>query len=239
MESTKHPTLELQESYWDNRWTRTPKANAYQLRRGEAVLKIVKGLNLKNPKIIDLGCGTGWFTQALTNCGEALGIDLSEEAIKTAQDNFPGVKYRAGNVYEMDLPKGCFDIVVSQEVIAHVQNQVEYLKLTMELLKPGGYLIITTVNKFVHQRMNWPQSETNHIEDWLDRKGFKKLLIREYNILKITTALPMGDRGIFRLINSTKLNKVINVFFEEESIALLKERLGCGWTLLALCQKRK
>ena len=52
----------------------------------------------------------------------------------------------------MSLPENHFDVVVSQEVIAHVPDQAAYLEKAADVLRRDGYLIITTPNKFVVDR---------------------------------------------------------------------------------------
>src|SRR6202011_3628857 len=100
------------------------------------------------------------------------------------------------------------DVVVSQEVIAHVPDQSGYLERAARVLKPGGYLIVTTPNLFVHSRNYWAPIPSGHIEQWLTRRELKRLLRPYFQVLRTTTAVPMGHGGILRLVNSTKLNWV-------------------------------
>ena len=145
---------------------------------------------------------------------------------------------RAGNLFEMDLPEQHFDVVVSQEVIAHVPDQSGYLKRAAHVLKPGGHLILTTPNLFVHNRNVWGPTPPGHIEQWLSRRRLKRLLHPHFRVLRMTTAVPMGHGGMLRLVNSPKLNWILELLFSRERIETFKEWAGFGWTQIVLAQKR-
>jgi len=185
-----------------------------------------------------MGCGMGWFANKLAQFGPTTGIDLCDEAIEHAKSKFPQVIFKAGNVFEMDLPKQHFDVVVSQEVIAHVPDQVGYLERAAQVLKPGGYLIVTTPNRFVHNRSDWGPHPPGHIEHWLSRGELKRLLRPYFRVLRMQTAVPMGNRGVLRFVNSYKLNWVLRLLLSDERIDALKEWAGFGWTQIVLAQKR-
>ena len=160
-----------------------------------------------------MGCGMGWFASQLAQFGPTTGIDLSDDAIAQAKSNFPQVTFMAGNVFEMELPERQFDVVVSQEVIAHVPDQPGYVEHAARGTKPGGYLIVTTPNRFVHFRNQWPPSPSGHIEQWLSRGALKRLLRPHFRVLRTTTAVPIGRGGILRLVHSTKLNWAFGLLF--------------------------
>src|SRR3989441_2447937 len=94
------PSLAEQRRYWDERWDRQRLPNDYQRRRGDAVLAMLDSLRLRDPEILDFGCGTGWFTADLARRGRATGIDLSEVAIAQARTAYPQVRFIAGNLYQ-------------------------------------------------------------------------------------------------------------------------------------------
>ena len=240
MSTDEHPTLDVQKKYWDDKWdwVRTQYPHDRAVRRGDKILAYLRTLGLECPKILDLGCGTGWFANQLAQLGPTTGIDLSEEAIAQAKSQFPRVTFEAGNLFEMALPERNFDFVVSQEILAHVADQSGYLERAARVLKPGGYLVVTTPNRFVHDRNQWPVRPPGHIEQWLSRKGLKRLLRPHFRLLRTTTAVPLGHRGILRLVNSSKLNGVLGLLFTPEMVVAFKEWAGFGWTQIVLAQKR-
>lgn len=238
---TEVPPSEIeQKQYWDSRWNRVKGEypHAWAQRRGAAMLAILQTLPLQRPRILDMGCGTGWFTEKLAGMGEATGVELSEVAVSLARSRYPHATFAAGNVLEMPLPVAHFDVVVSLEVIAHVAEQGRYLERAAQVLKPQGHLIITTVNKFVHDRLDWEEDSPGHIRYWLDRRSFRQLLRRHgFRVLRMTSVIPMGHHGILRAVNSHKLNALLTRAIPERTLETLKERVGLGWTLIALAQK--
>jgi 2-polyprenyl-3-methyl-5-hydroxy-6-metoxy-1,4-benzoquinol methylase len=241
MQAIEHPTLELQKEhwkYWNFRPGHPEHCTLRPFRRAEKILAYLRSLRLERPNILDMGCGMGWFADKLSQFGPTTGIDLCEEAIAKAKSNFSHVTFQAGNVYGMDLPEQYFNVVVSQEVIAHVPDQNGYLERAARVLKPGGYLIVTTPNLFVHNRNNWTPIPPGHIEQWLTRRGLKRLLRPHFQVLRTTTAVPMGRGGILRFVHSTKLNWTLERLFSPGQIEAFKEWAGFGWTQIVLAQKR-
>lgn len=238
------PTIEDQRQFWDwhwQNWEDRKVLNDWTERRAREILSLIGGLQLKRPRILDLGCGRGWFTERLADLGEAHGIDLSPEGIAAAQVRRPEIQYLAGNIYDAPLPRNFFDIVVSQEVIAHVEDQAKYVDLAAEVLKTGGYFIITTGNKFVMDRLGdvgWNVQPPQHIANQLSRGQLKKMLSPRYKVLRTLTIIPHGKLGILRLVNSYKLNAAARTLFSQQKIDAWKEKAGFGWQMIFLAQKK-
>lgn len=231
------PTIGDQKHYWDDRWIKSPTPNDYQIRRGQEIISFLHSIDLEKPKILDIGCGTGWFTAELNEIGESTGIDLSEDAINLAHHRYPHIKYLCGNLYGSLFPNDSFDVIVAMEVLPHVEDQLGFINIISSILKPDGYLALSMVNKFAMNRAEWDHGPGSHIVQWVSMRDLKKLLRRRFVILKTKTIIPIGDRGILRLLNSHKLNTMARLFFPEESITGFKERIGCGYSRLVLAQK--
>ncbi len=244
MSVSHYPTLGNQRRFWDRHWQNwegRKTINEWSLKRNGAILAFLRSLSLDHPTILDLGCGPGWFTESLAHFGKVTAIDLSEEAITRARSQFPHITFVPGNLFEIPLPAGHFDVVTSQEVISHVEFQVEYLDRAAYVLKPGGYLILSTDNQFVMDRsadVGWAPQPPEHIERYLDMKGLKRLLRSHFRVLRSTTILPMGQGGILRLINSYKVNTALEFLIPRQYLTALKERAGFGYKLIVLAQKR-
>lgn len=238
MRGTALPTLSDQQLYWDARWARTPYPNAWQRKRADAVFQMVRPLTLKNRNILDVGCATGWFTEELSHLGPAMGIDLSEHAIGIARQCYPNVPFEAGDFFKMKLPARSYGLIVSQEVVAHVADQKGFVRRLAELTVPGGYLVITTANKFVMERVDFGPDSRAHVKQWLSARELKGLLAAAgYKVLKKRCVIPLAGRGVLRLANSWKLNALLRLIFSPESIERMKERAGLGYSLIVLAVK--
>lgn len=242
MQPSSDPTISEQRRFWEtwNASLRDPEhLNEWCIRRAEVILQYFKSLNLENPEILDFGCGTGWLSEILAKFGPVTGVDLAESAIATAKTRCPHCTFFAGDFFKMSLPMGHFDVVVSQEVVAHVPDQVAYINRAAEALKLGGHLIITTPNKYVIDRADvFPPQPPEHLEKWLTIRDLKNLLRPHFHVLRSTSILPMGNRGMLRITNSTKVNALLASFISSRRIEKLKEQLGLGYTLILLAQKQ-
>ena len=234
-----HPSIGDQQKFWDHKWELTQAPNEWSKRRGEAVLAWLRALPLYNPQILDIGCGTGWLTERLSHIGAATGVDLSERGIAIARARYPHLTFIRGDITEMDMAQACFDVVVSQEVIAHVQNQAGHVDFIARLLKPGGYLVLTTPNKFIVDRdPPWLPQPPEHIEQWLSMQDVKRLLRPKFDILRAGTIIPMGHRGILRIVNSPKLNAILRPIVTRKRLDALNVWAGFGYTILILGRKQ-
>lgn len=242
MQTTDEPTLEGQREFW-NKWNAARRDPAHLVDwaviRGKAILRAVDSLRLDRPAILDLGCGTGWLTEKLAEYGQATGIDLSDAVLERARERCPQIQYIAGDLFETRLPQEHFDLVVSQDVVAHVLDQPGYIAIAAGALKPGGYLVITSTNRFVVTRMNLPPQPPEHIEHWLDMRSFRRLLRSHFDIIRTTTVMPIGSQGVLRLINSGRLQSLLRPLVSPQGLAAAKERLGLGYNMIAVARKRR
>lgn len=238
------PSIEDQRQFWNSHWRHAEQRrvlNSWTERRAQTILQLIQQLNIRRPTILDCGCGHGWFTERLADVGEAWGIDLSPEAIGMATSRRSDIRYIAGDVCQTKLPDNHFDFVVSQEVIAHVQDQRAYLQKISKILKPKGFLIITTGNKFVMDRLGdvgWIQYPPEHIESELTCRQMKRLLRPWFKILRLRTIIPHGTSGILRIVNSYRFASLLNPLIGQKRLEQIKERAGFGWQMVVLAQKK-
>jgi hypothetical protein len=105
-------------------------------------------------------------------------------------------------------------------------------------LKTGGYLILTTVNKFVFERReDVAPIAPGQIRQWLNTKDVKLLLRPLFCLQRVMTVMPEGHKGTLRLINSHKLNALMQLFFSPATLTRLKEMAGLGQTIVVLARK--
>ncbi len=239
------PSLSEQREFWDwhwRNWRGRKTINSWKEQRHREILSLLRSLPLSHPRILDLGCGHGWFTAKLADLGEATGIDLSEEAIRLAEAENTHVRFIAGNLYEYPLDLEYYDVVVTQEVIDHVEDQVAFIDRAAHVLKSGGYFIVSCANKFVMDRLGaneFPKESPAHIEYYLSLAELKRLLLPRFKVIRARSILPVaGQRGILRLVHSYKVNTALRFLVPHEYLEALKERAGFGYQLIVLAQKR-
>ncbi len=190
--------------FYDNRWTKKSFLNSLKLRRATKIMEyftVVKR-KLKLPLTIDLGCGDGRFISFIGEFTPAEGIELSEEAVRIAQEKYPDTKFHQGNALEFPFKQQHYDLVISQEVIEHIEDQAAYIDVAFRILKKGGYLILTTPNKKVFDHMKGGNWSRQPIEKVLTPKELKKLITAKFDIIHYETIiLDFGNLGYFKFIN--------------------------------------
>jgi SAM-dependent methyltransferase len=235
----QEPPIEEQRRFWNAR-ARTPEPlNPWTRLCGEATLSMLGQLSLQRPHIIDLGCGTGWLTEQLAAHGVVSGIDLSDECIEQARQRTPHVEYIAGDLFNTPLPQGQYDVVVSQDVVAHVTDQPGYIALAARLLRPSGHLIITTTSRDVEERMDLPPPPIEHIiERWLSMRSLSRLLRTHFTVVRTATVMPTGSRGAPRLVYAGRLKSMKAPWITHARQVKLKEKPGSCCAVIALACKR-
>ena len=97
--------------------------------------------------VLDLGCGNGWFTDALERCGfDVTGVDRDEAGLRLAREFHPNLRLRRMDVMEPLDPSLMqrFDAVVAIDLVDHVQSPRRLVETALAALKPGGLLTITS-----------------------------------------------------------------------------------------------
>ena len=98
-------------------------------------------------KVLDAGCGNGFFTRQLCEKGfDAVGMDLEESGIVHARKLHPGIRFEVASVYDdMGMLFGQqFDAVFSLEVIEHVYDPRAFVGRVRDCLRPGGMFVVST-----------------------------------------------------------------------------------------------
>lgn len=107
---------------------------------------------LSGLKILDIGCGGGLLSEPLANMGANMtAIDASEQMIAVAtahanQQSLP-IKYKVETAEGLAAQGILFDAIVSMEVIEHVDNFRAFMTALASLVRPGGALILATINR--------------------------------------------------------------------------------------------
>ena len=102
--------------------------------------------------VLDVGCGGGLVAEPLARLGAAVtGLDAAEPAIAVARAHAAQqgltIAYRAGSVEELARTGQRFDVVTALEIIEHVADRDSFCRALAQLVKPGGLLILSTLNR--------------------------------------------------------------------------------------------
>ncbi len=112
---------------------------------------------LEGLRILDIGCGGGLLCEPVARMGaEVVGADASETNIEVAkihagQSGVP-VDYRATTAEDLAAAGGTFDVVLNMEVVEHVADVDVFLSACAKMVRPGGLMIVATINRTMKAR---------------------------------------------------------------------------------------
>jgi 2-polyprenyl-6-hydroxyphenyl methylase/3-demethylubiquinone-9 3-methyltransferase len=107
---------------------------------------------LEGLELADIGCGGGILSEPLARLGARVtGIDPVEQSIFAARTHAQNlglsISYRAATAEDLARESCVFDVVIASEVVEHVADVDAFLKTCRALLRPGGLLILSTLNR--------------------------------------------------------------------------------------------
>ncbi|MCG8324570.1 MAG: bifunctional 2-polyprenyl-6-hydroxyphenol methylase/3-demethylubiquinol 3-O-methyltransferase UbiG [Thiotrichales bacterium] len=112
---------------------------------------ITDRVELEKHKVIDVGCGGGILTEALAqHAARVTGIDLNRHAIQSAREHntFDNLEYSDIDTAEQarSFPEH-YDVLTCMELLEHVPEPEQLIKSCAALVKPGGCLFFSTINR--------------------------------------------------------------------------------------------
>jgi 2-polyprenyl-3-methyl-5-hydroxy-6-metoxy-1,4-benzoquinol methylase len=237
----KIASVEAQSKAWDhwNSVARTDRLPESSRRQGLIVEATVQAMGRRDLKIIDVGCGTGWMCERLTAYGEVTGTDFISSTLEKARARVPTVRFIEGDIFKLDLPNGHFDAAISLEVLSHVADQSQFIRRLADLLRPGGSLVLATQNRPIYERWSSVAPPApDRIRKWVNAGELKQLLEPHFRSIRMTSVGPEGNLGYLRLVNSVKINQLLQKLVPARWIEAAKERAMLGSTLVVVASKR-
>ena len=166
-------------------------------------------------RVLDLGCGTGIFTQILSHVegvNEVVGLDISKESVLQARGKCNDkCRFIAGSATELPFPDSSFDAVVAfGDIISHIHNGYrEAISEVGRIIKPGGHLLFDIDNKWNLGLLSEPHElkaaiqtiSSGHIRKWsfLDAFG-------DQCSLHFKTFMPSEITGLLNDVGLTVLD---------------------------------
>jgi len=139
----------LAQSWWDPAGPSKPLHELNPLR----LRYVDRAASLRDARVLDVGCGGGILSEAMARSGaRVLGIDLSQAVLDVAElhalEAKLAVEYQAIAAEELAAANpGSFDLVTCMEMLEHVPDPAATLAALATLVKPGGNVIVSTLNR--------------------------------------------------------------------------------------------
>jgi len=110
-------------------------------------------ISLAGRKVVDIGCGGGILAEAMAKAeADVTGIDMAEGPLAVARlhqhESNARVDYRHATAEELATTEaGTYDVVTCLEMLEHVPDPSLVIKSCAELVKPGGHVFFSTINR--------------------------------------------------------------------------------------------
>lgn len=150
-------------------------------------------------RVLDAGCGEGEITNLINNkfndLKELKGMELEAETVVEANKRFPQLDISQGSIYELPFSNDTFDLVVTCEVLEHLDNPLKGLE---ELIRVSSKYILVSVprepiwrvcnvlrGKYIMELGNTP----GHIQHW-SKQEFISFIEKRADIINISSPFP-------------------------------------------------
>lgn len=197
---------------------------------------ILEELDLhEGDSVLDIGCGDGYYLYLLSNLGIKLrltGVDLDDEALKTAKINLKNKKIlliTANLMSKLPFVSNSFDKAVMSEVAEHLPNDLKGLKEVYRIIKPGGILVLSVPHQnypFLWDPLNWILEHlfNTHIKSgfWA---GIWNQHIRLYSPQQIKSVLEKAGFGVDKIEVQTKWCLPFNHYLINIGARMLKAQI--------------
>ncbi len=168
--------------WWDPRGKFAPlhRFNPVRLEfiRDQAAERFGRDVTAKAPfeglRLLDIGCGGGLLSEPMRRMGfEVTAIDASAKNIGVASahavEQGLEIAYRNVTVEEMlAAGEAPFDLVLNMEVVEHVSDPGRFLRDASQLLKPGGLMVVATMNRTL-KALAFAKIGAEYVLGWLPK----------------------------------------------------------------------
>jgi len=159
--------------------------NKYDLNKRISIVfeKLLQPSELLGKRLLDVGCGTGWFSlRAIQEGAEVVSVDIGSALLKKVSEKCEAESV-VSDILSLGVKDKTFDYVLATEVIEHTDNPWRALTEIHRVLKNNGILIMTVPNRIWHFTVHIAKAlnirKYNGYENWVGyyqlQKWFKEL----------------------------------------------------------------
>jgi SAM-dependent methyltransferase len=181
------------------------KPSAKLIGRLKFSVDFVKERDLKNKKVLNIGCGFGWFELNAVDRGvqQMVSIEISAEDLKTAKENIINKKviFKIGSAIKLPFENNYFDTVVAWEVIEHIPKNTEdkmFKEVKRVLRKKGAFYLSTPYDSFLSKYFDpawWLIGHRHYSKEQLIKLGERN----DFKVLE--TVINGGFWSLIELLN--------------------------------------
>jgi len=160
------------------------------------IRQIIRKIEFSN--LVDLGCGEGIILKMLEkeiSHKACMGIDLNPVHIKLSKLNAPFCKYQVGNIYQLQLEKNSFEMVICLEVLEHLEypekalDEIDRISSKYVLLSVPREPLWRILNMIRGSYLLSLGNTPGHINHY-SSKIFVNLINKKFEVLEIYNPLP-------------------------------------------------
>lgn len=207
-------------------------------------------------KILDVGCGTGSTLKELEKFGYAIGVDISEEAVKFCKLRGCVNVYKVEEKKRLFFEDDTFDLITALDMIEHIDDDCAALAEYYRIIKKGGILLVTVP---AYDFLWGPHDEVNdhkrryiakELRNKVEKTGFtvKKMTYFDTFLFLFFVLVRTGHR-VNKMVNSGYkarsdlkmrrpwINYLLKIIFSLEDPLLKKLNFPYGASLLCVAEK--
>ncbi len=205
--------LNQQQEFYDAGWQGELARGKEQRGNLQTNLDFLAQTSLLKPgdRILEIGCGIGTIVFELAGQGyDVRGTDISQVAIEYGRGKYAGIRLDVQPAEELAYGDGAFDVVLSFDLFEHIARIDRHVAEVCRVLKPGGYYLFQTPNKWSnaifetlsHKTLKWrrvhPSLHTpGQLRRRLAKHGFEARFVKmnpinEYTRSKFRKLGPLG-----------------------------------------------
>lgn len=158
---------------------------------------------VRGKSVLDAACGEGYGSALMADAAAAVtGVDLSAESVAHARERYraPNLSFRRADCLDLPFDDAAFDCIVSFETLEHLEDHDGLMREFRRVLKPDGFLLISSPDKAVYTDQLQNRNEF-HLRE-LYRPELEALLTAHFQAWRLWGQRLLFHSAIWRLDGS-------------------------------------